>query len=145
MKPGQIRAISVCVVCKDDAIFVFEARDNLKSETFYRPLGGEVEFGERSSQTVIREFREEINSDITNLKYLGTLENIFTFEGEPGHEIVFVYQGDFVDPSIYEKATVIGNEDDGEQFKAMWKPLDDFRYGNAPLYPDGLLELLTDN
>ena len=66
-------------------------------------------------------------------------------EGQPGHEIVLVYDGAFVDRSIYEKAWVDGWEDKGIPFKAVWKPLADFRSGQPPLYPDGLLELLLES
>ena len=142
MKPGIVRAIAICVLRRGDDLFVFEGYDHSKAETFYRPLGGTVEFGEHSSQTVQRELREEIGAEITHLRYLGALENIFTHEGMTGHEIVLIYEGDFADASFYEKSIVMGQEDDGGHFKAMWKPLADFAEGRFPLYPTGLLELL---
>lgn len=142
MKTGKVRAIAICVLRRGGSIFVFEGQDATKGETFYRPLGGTIEFGEHSSQTVLREMQEEINAGIINLRYLGALENIFTHEGQAGHEIVLVYSGDFADTNMYEVAFVIGHEDDGGQFKALWKPVADFTRGGSPLYPDGLLELL---
>jgi 8-oxo-dGTP pyrophosphatase MutT (NUDIX family) len=142
MKPGKVRAIAICVIRKRDAIFVFEGHDSIKGETFYRPLGGTIEFGEHSCQTILRELREEINAEIKNLKYLGALENIFIHEGQAGHEIILVYEGEFADPSIYTKEMLLGKEDDGGLFKALWKPLEDFTNGKAPLYPVGLLELI---
>ena len=138
-----VRAIAICVVLRGGDIFVFEGHDAIKGENFYRPLGGTIEFGERSSQAVLREMREEINADVENLLYLGTLESIFIHEGQPGHEIVLVHQADFADTRLYDKESVMGREDNGGQFKALWKPLADFQNGQYPLYPDGLLELLT--
>ncbi|PDY45335.1 NUDIX domain-containing protein, partial [Bacillus cereus] len=32
---------------------------NIDNETYYRPLGGSIELGEKSDETVIREFNEE--------------------------------------------------------------------------------------
>jgi len=142
MKPGRIRVIAICVFLDRDRIFVFEAHDQIKNQTFYRPLGGAIEFGETSEQAVRREIREEINAEITNLRYRQTLENVFTLNGQPGHEVVFVYQGDFTDKSIYNQALITGLEDDGSPFKALWKAIDDFRDQQVPLYPDGLFELL---
>jgi len=110
---------------------VYEGRDATKGETFYRPLGGTIEFGEYGSQTVIREMHEEINAEIKNLKYIGTLENIFTYEGQSGHEIVLIYEGDFADVTMYDKVVVMGQEDDDRQFKALWKPLADFINGQS--------------
>jgi 8-oxo-dGTP pyrophosphatase MutT (NUDIX family) len=143
MKPGKVRAIAICVLQRKEAIFVFEGYDTLKGETFYRPLGGTIEFGEHSAQAVRRELREEIGAELTNLRYLGALENIFIHEGQTGHEIVLVYAADFADASLYERALVMGQEDDGAPFKALWVPLADFAEGKFPLYPDGLLEMLA--
>lgn len=142
MKPGQIRVIAICVPLDGSRIFVFEGYDSVKDQTFYRPLGGAVEFGETSEQAVQREMREEINAEIINLRYLQTLENTFILNGQPGHEVIFVYHGDFADRSFYEQDTVIGLEDNGDEFKALWKAIDEFKDPNTPLYPDGLLELL---
>lgn len=142
MKSGKVRAIAICVIRNREAIFVFEGYDSIKQQTFHRPLGGTIEFGEHSSQTVVREMKEEINAEIKNLRYLGALENIFIHEGQTGHEIVLVYEGDFAEQSMYDKVIVMGEEDDGGQFKAVWKPLEDFIAGKAPLYPVGLLELI---
>lgn len=124
-------------------IFVMEGYDSRKDEVFYRPLGGTIEFGELAPQTVERELQEEIGAAVTNLRYLGVRENLFTLEGRAGHEIVLIYEGDFVDKSIYEQKAVAAQEDDGIPFTAFWKPLAEFRQGKAPLYPEGLLELIS--
>ncbi|MBL2388312.1 DNA mismatch repair protein MutT, partial [Klebsiella pneumoniae] len=33
-------------------------------ETYYRPLGGSIELGEKSAHTVIREFQEELHTEV---------------------------------------------------------------------------------
>src|SRR6476619_6756649 len=104
MKAHAIRPIALCIIFhRDDPnlIFVAEGIDPAKGQTFYRPLGGSIEFGERSAATVTRELREELDAELTNLSYLGTLENIFTYNGEAGHEIVLVYTADFARPDLY--------------------------------------------
>lgn len=60
-----------------------------------------VEFGETSRQAIVREVQEELSGEITDLRLLGVLENRFTFDGEDGHEIVFVYDGRFADEFMY--------------------------------------------
>jgi 8-oxo-dGTP pyrophosphatase MutT (NUDIX family) len=148
VKPPRIRPIAIGVFRRDGRIFVAEGYDPSKGETFYRPLGGSIKFGERGEEAVVRELREEVNAEVANLRYLGTLENIFTYNGQPGHEIVLVYEGDFADQAIYKKSMVIGREEGGDSFKAVWKPLGDFTSdapSHAPLYPDGLKELLEKN
>jgi len=69
------------------------------------------------------------------------IENIFTYDGKPGHEIVLVYEAAFCDLGQYELVATTCR-DNGEEFVAVWKPLDEFREGRAILYPEGLLELL---
>jgi 8-oxo-dGTP pyrophosphatase MutT (NUDIX family) len=140
---NQIRPIAICVFSKDDQILVFEGYDPSKEQTFYRPLGGGIEFGELSSDTIRREMMEEINAEVGELHYLGTLENMFTFDGTPGHEVVQVYDGALKESGLYEQVVIVGHEADvDESFKAMWKSLDEFGEGKSILYPDGLLELL---
>ena len=145
MKKKRIRPLAICVFRNNDRILVAEGYDPVKKQTFYRPLGGAIEFGEHSEQTVYRELMEEISAEVTDLKYLGTLENIFVFDGKPGHEIVLVYDGVLKDSGLYEQAVIEGKEADvNESFMAVWKRLDEFGEGKSILYPDGLLELLTE-
>lgn len=143
MNDHTIRPIAICVFQHNGLILVFEGYDPIKEETFYRPLGGGIEFGEYSQQAIIREIQEELSATITNIRYLATLENIFVHDGISGHEIVQVYDGTLVNKALYEQETIIGVEDNGETFTAMWKHLDEFTGPNSPpLYPDGLLSLL---
>lgn len=139
---GQIRPIAIGIFWRGDQILVFEGYDPDSDETFYRPLGGAIEFGEYGHQALAREVKEEIDAEIENLRYLGLSENLFTFGGKAGHEIVLIYKGDLVGRAIYEQDEVMGREDDGSLLKVVWAPLSRFQRGEAPLYPDGLLELL---
>ena len=138
----KLRPIAICLIWREDQLLLGEGYDPSKKQYFYRPLGGEIEFGERSEQTIIREFREEINAEVVNIKYLGILENIFTYDGKAGHEIVLVYQGAFANPAIYQQEEILGIEDNGLEFKSLWKPISDFPNQQTPLYPDGLLHLI---
>ncbi len=141
MKKPRIRPIALCVFRHEGRILVSENFDPTKRETFYRPLGGGIEFGERGIDAAMREMHEELGAAVHDVAYLGTLENIFTFNGKPGHEIVLVYDGSFVDPSLYCRESLIGREG-SHAFKAVWKHLSDFVPSHPPLYPDGLLDLL---
>jgi ADP-ribose pyrophosphatase YjhB (NUDIX family) len=142
MRLSKIRPLAIGIFRRDDRILVCEGYDPIKQQTFYRPLGGGIEFGERGADAVVRELREEIGAEMIHPRYLGTLENLFTYDGKPGHEIVLVFAGELTDPALYESETVAGCVDNGGAFNAVWKPLADFAAGRAPLYPDGLLELL---
>ena len=145
-KKKRIRPLAICVFRKDNRILVAEGYDSVKEEYFYRPLGGAIEFGETSVDTVCRELMEELNVEVDkeSLKFLGAVENIFYFNGDPGHEIVLIYDGAFKEPRLYEQAVILGNEVEiNETFKAMWKNIDEFGEGKSILYPTGLLEMLV--
>lgn len=145
MKKHRIRPLAICVFRHHDRILVAEGYDEVKRQAFYRPLGGGIEFGERSEGTVRRELMEELGVEVGELQYLGTLENIFTFNGQPGHEIVRVYDGVLKEPGLYDQAVIPGEEAEvGESFEAVWKRIDEFGEGKSVLYPTGLLELLQE-
>ena len=144
MKKKRIRPLAICVFRNDDRILVAEGYDSVKDQHFYRPLGGGIEFGEPSVETICRELMEEIHVEVEreSLRYLGAVENIFMFNGAPGHEIVLIYDGALKDPELYTQAILYGAEADGERVCAIWKRIDEFGPGKSILYPNGLLELL---
>jgi len=142
-KKPRIRPLAICVFRHEGRILVSENYDPTKRETFYRPLGGGIEFGERGIDAVAREIHEELGAAVCDLTYLGALENIFTYDSKPGHEIVLVYDGSFVDAGLYEQERITGYEGDA-LITVIRKPLTAFGNSSPPLYPDGLLSLLTD-
>lgn len=142
---SQIRPLAICLFSHNDKILVSEEYDPSKDETFYRPLGGGIEFGERSQETIHRELKEEIGAEVEALIYLGTLENIYVFNEEPGHEIVQVYDGTLKETGLYEQTVISGYEAEVNlSMKVLWKSLDEFGPGKSLLYPVGLLELLNE-
>lgn len=141
MTTQRIRPLALCVFHHDGKILVNEAYDPIKKQTFFRPIGGGIEFGETSSQAIVREVQEELGLPITDVHLLGTLESIFTYNGTPGHEIVQVYDARFVDSGVYELPHLNGQESDGAAFTAKWHSCASFT-DESPLVPDGLYELL---
>lgn len=137
----DIRPIALCIFRQDDRILVFEGYDPIKQQTFYRPLGGGFEFGETSEAAVRREIQEELGTDIAELRLLDTLDNVFVFNGKPGHEIVRIYAGALMDRSLYARPELPVTEANGETIKVVWKRIAEFN-SQMPLYPDGLLGLL---
>ena len=140
---NQIRPIAICVFRNNNRILVFEGHDSIKDETYYRPLGGGIEFGESGEEAIRREIMEELHSEIEELQHLGFLENIFVHNGKMGHEIVMVYDGVLKESRLYEQAEMEVEEANGERIHVVWKRLDEFGAGRSILYPDGLLELLN--
>ena len=116
--------------------------DRVAGSRFYRAIGGHIDFGERAAQTVVREWREEYGLTLADVRPLGVLENLFTYEGRPGHEIVFAFQARVVEPQVYQRDEFEGIDPDGNRHEAVWVSLHDLATGDIPLSPAGLLELL---
>jgi ADP-ribose pyrophosphatase YjhB (NUDIX family) len=142
MKPNIIRTKVICVFKHNNQILVGDCIDPTKNQLFYCPAGGGVEFGETTADAIKREIKEELNAEITDIELLGVLENLFTFDGQQGHEIVFVYDAKFMDQSFYSNKNLKGTESNGMRFNAIWINLDDINENTPPIYPDGLIDLL---
>lgn len=140
--PQFIRPLVICVFRHNGKILVCEGKDTVKNEIFYRPAGGMIEFQETAEEALKREIMEETGEEITNIKYLGLLENIFTYEGKPGHEIILIYDAEFVNKDIYKKEKISITESNDKWCYAYWKNLEEFGEENLKLYPDKLKHLL---
>ncbi|WP_018334606.1 NUDIX hydrolase [Actinomycetospora chiangmaiensis] len=136
----MIRPVVLGVVRRGDDLLVLVGHDAVKGETFHRPLGGGIEFGELSEDALRREFREELAVELTDVVRLGVVENVFEFEGRPGHEIDVLYSASIADPSFYERRDPGPILDEGTPVR--WLPIADVVAGNAVLYPTGLLDLI---
>jgi 8-oxo-dGTP pyrophosphatase MutT (NUDIX family) len=144
MKQGKVRPISIGILRRGNSILAHRGYDPVKQQTFYRPLGGMIEFGETAAQALAREFMEEIGEEVVNPCYLFTVENLFVCNGKPGHEIVLIFQAEFANPAAYEASSFPLVEDDGSSWEAVW--IDPFGLPpETPLYPDGLLEYLANH
>ena len=144
-KRRRIRAVAICVFRNSSKILVKEGYDARKGERFYRPMGGGIDFGELSREAMVREISEELSAEVTDLCFLGFLESVFTYNGRPRHEVVMIYDARFEDESLYGRPSLEAYEESHDtHFELIWKSLDCFRgAGSPPLYPTGILELLS--
>jgi 8-oxo-dGTP pyrophosphatase MutT (NUDIX family) len=141
-KSGEIRVIVLGLIRDGDRIFVSEGYDPAKQETFYRALGGGVEFGETSRVALEREFKEEIQAGLANIRYLGCIENLFIFNGRQGHEIIQLYQCDFADSEFYKLESLIFSESENHKHRALWVDISRFKSRELRLVPEVFFEYL---
>lgn len=135
MDNDSIKVKAMCLFEHEGKLLASKGFDPVKQESFYRVLGGHLDFGEVSEAGVRREIREELHSGIDNLEFLKVIENIFTYHGKPGHEIVFLYKGDLSDKRLYGQKSITIVEPDKE-LEAIWVPKEDIFEKKIPLYPD---------
>ena len=86
-----IRNIAVGLPRKGEHVLALEGYDKVRGLNFYRAIGGGIEFGETAEAALRREFREELDCELDRVELLGVIENIFEYEGLPGHEIAHVF------------------------------------------------------
>ncbi len=142
MSEPSIRPKVVALVRRGDEILVFKWHDRARDETYFCPLGGGIEFGERGVETLRRELLEEIGIEVASATYLGLLENIFLLEGRPQHELVLVYETVLAEDERLRGSKVEGACEGEVPLEVFWMPLSFFEEKRAPLYPEGLLDMI---
>lgn len=141
---GRIGVKAVAVCRHAGRVLVERGRDRVAGTDFYRAIGGSVEFGERAADAVAREWREEYGLELRDPRLLGVLESVFTYEGRPGHEVVFVFGARVAQAEVYERDAFDGVDPEGKRHQAAWVPLAELMKGAAALYPAGMLALLAE-
>jgi len=123
----------MCLIEHNKKILVNKGYDAVKKQTFYRLVGGKVEFGEKMEETIKREIKEELNSGVKSIKFIDAKEEIFTYEGEVGHEANFLFKV-VLDNKELTKKELIPNPD-SEEFPAVWVSIADVLKKKVILYP----------
>lgn len=141
--PARIRPLALALVLWRDHVLCAEGYDEVKGETFYRALGGEVEFGETAAEAAVRELREETGRAITVHALLGVVENLFTYRGAPGHEVCFELLCEFAPGGEPENLDPVTCDEGGRAFTAKWLPLAEVLAGTHRVYPEGTPDRLA--
>lgn len=87
---------------------------------YYALVGGRVKLGETSEETIKREIKEEMGKDIDIKGYIATIENFFNAENKKYHEIIFVYNAEFIDKKDKENIDTIKNIEGEEYLMYEW-------------------------
>jgi hypothetical protein len=142
-KSSVIRVKALGLHWRGPRLLAFEVYDHEGRLKGVRPLGGSIEFGETAKDAVVREFREEINIEVSVLAGPMVLENVFVHEGQNRHEILFVFDLEFPRGAFESQERIRFQEDDGTQMVAAWfDPRELDIDGGPELYPKGLKSLL---
>jgi len=138
----QIKVKAICLFRNNNMILVSENWDTKTKENYYRPLGGKVEFGEHTIETIKREIKEELGSQIVDVKLETICENIFVCDGLNDHEIMYIYDAKFLDQGMYLKNIFEITESDGSKYKALWININEIKNRKMRLVPEPLNEYL---
>lgn len=120
------------IIVKDDKVLLLKYLYD--STEVYAIPGGNLEFGESLSETVIRELKEELNLEIGLVDFCGTAEII----NEKQHGIHFFFSGKIVsgEPKLNPKETTANS--------VVWLGKEELKIVNLyPKIPDLILSVLN--
>ncbi|MCM3779528.1 NUDIX domain-containing protein [Microbacterium hydrocarbonoxydans] len=135
-----IRNIAVGLPVKQGHVLALEGYDGSRDLHFLRAIGGGIEFGETAVQALHREFMEELGVELDSAEPLGVFENIFTYKGEPGHEVAHVFALTSRALDAVPLDAVLEILDQGSPVR--WIPIADVASGTRVLFPSGAPESL---
>lgn len=114
---------------------------NLESD-HYALLGGRVKIGETSEETIKREILEELEKEIKITGYVATIENLFEMEGKKYHEIMFVYQADFMKEEDKQIIEIMYNQEGNCNIQYEWILKEKLQ--DIPLKPQKVKQILLE-
>lgn len=112
---------------------------NINSD-HYALIGGRVEVGESSAQTVKREIQEEIGKKIELTGYYTTIENFFELNGSKYHEIMFVHKAEFINDDDKKIEHTLQNIEGKDYLQYEWLKLDELK--NYNIVPRCIIDVL---
>ena len=138
----NIQCVSIGLISNKSDLLVYQVTDQVSNNSFFRLIGGHIEFGESAVEALKREFKEEIDQEIININSLGVFENIFFYKGKEQHEFVSLFSCDFSNKEMYKKKEIIGYEGPSRTFNARWIDINQFKNNHKILYPDQILKYI---
>lgn len=109
----------------------------------YALIGGRVEIGESSANTIKREIKEELGKDIEITGYISTIENFFEMKGSKYHEILFVHKIEFTNEEDKKIEYVMKNIEGKDYLQYEWIELN--RIDEYSLLPIAVKDILKEN
>lgn len=118
------------------------AHKNINSD-HYALIGGRVEIGESSANTIKREIKEELGKDVEITGYISTIENFFEMKGSKYHEIMFVHKIEFANEEDKKIEYTMKNIEGKDYLQYEWLEMD--KIGEYPLLPRAVKDILKEN
>lgn len=112
-------------------------------EPFWTLPGGRAEHGETAEQTITREMREELRTDIDVDRLLWVVENFFEYDGSSYHELALYFLIRFRPGSAPLGSETFDGAEADVPLKFRWFPVRREALAALPLFPAFLREGLT--
>jgi ADP-ribose pyrophosphatase len=112
-----------------------------KDSEEYAFIGGHVEFGEQSADTLCREWKEELGADITVGKLQWIEENFWIWNGEEQHTVCLTYTIVLDNESQIPLDGSFASKEQDSNVWFHWIPLGEVK--NLTVYPTDAANLLA--
>lgn len=109
----------------------------------YALIGGRVEIGENSADTIKREIKEELGKEIEITGYISTIENFFEMKSSKYHEIMFVHKIEFKNEEDKKIEYTMKNVEGKDYLQYEWIELE--KIDEYPLVPKVIKSILKEN
>lgn len=119
---GRFNHRSVGVLIHEEHVLLHR----LVQDSYWSLPGGRVEMLEPTSETVVREFAEELGVEVRVDRLLWVMENFFQHSGMPYHELAFYYKVDLTDEThelLQDKARIYPGIEDDVELIYQWFPI----------------------
>lgn len=133
----SIRNISVGLPIRDGHVLVLDGVDSATGKVFHRAIGGGIDFGETAEAALRREFVEELGVSLGDVTLIEVAENIFEFEGKPGHEIAHIFRVESAEIDAIPLDAKLHVLDEGSPVR--WVSISQT---DRPFYPAGVTRIL---
>ncbi|WP_066869152.1 NUDIX hydrolase [Clostridium mediterraneense] len=127
---GVIFNLRVAGIIIEDGYIFLERKEK---DDFWSIPGGRVEFMEKTEDTIIREYKEEIDADIKVLRQLWIAEDFFKYENNQYHEIGFYYLVELLSKQFRDKEREYIGKEGKEDLIYKWFKLSEIEKTN--IYP----------
>ena len=139
----RIRPIALGLIEHEGHIFVSRGTDPKTQESFYRFLGGGIDFGEASQAALVREFLEEVSAELTAVEYVTCLANIIVYNGKPKHELIQLFRARFANPHFYQLKETFRFVEGERIDQALWIETSRVFSGEYRLVPESCYQYLA--
>ena len=138
IKDYKLNVRAACIIKHNNKVLLHKSDD----KEHYCLIGGRVEIGESSENTIRREIKEELDKEIEIKGYISTIENFFTFEGSKYHEYMFVYEAEFREDKDKLIEETLSNIEGKDYLKYYWVDLKEI--DNVNIKPKVIKDILKE-
>ena len=135
----KLNVRAACIIEHNNKILVHR---NINKD-HYCLIGGRVEIGESSEETIRREVQEEIGKEIEIEGYISTVENFFEMNGSKYHEYMFIYQAEFKEDKDKLIEETLQNIEGKDFLRYEWLDLN--KIDNYTILPKVIKEILKED